>query len=744
MGMNGFSRSRFKYLEYLLIAITAFFSTYTYSLEVEEIPQYFYQDKPAEQLLLTEAESIWIKQHPKVSVAIRNGWMPVEFQLENQKHKGVSVDYLERISQLTGLKFSIIDYHDNVTQEEVELITGIRGKDYAPAGFNLLELPYLDTPNVIYVASANQLYQSEINLNQLANKTVAVFRTGPVAKKLKALVPGIKIQLVDIADEAFEYLASGQVDAYVGNELVLDYHQDFHKIKFIRKAGTTPITSKVFMAVSDRDPILLSILNKATLHIGTNPQDILDTYRRTPENTVTKYLISAISFFVVLLLFQLIKVYQSSKRQAQEAEQKIWFQANHDFLTNLPNRYLLKNKLHEALEQSAENQNRIGVMIIDLDNFKEINDTAGHAIGDEVLIEVAERIKSIIKPPHIISRFGGDEFLIVLQNNPDEETLGAICTSLIRQMEVPVQVQQKTFVVSMSIGASLSPTNSDNADELIMFADEAMYQAKKTGKNKYSLFTEYMHAIFTQKTHLGNQLRYAVERDQLFLQYHPIFNLKTMHCEKVEALLRWQHPELGLISPETFIRIAEENGCISDLGNWVFHQVLKDFPALRKRFGDIQVCINISPIQFTQSESIHTFLSTLNSLNIPGEYICFEITEGLLLEPSNHVIENLNKISEAGIKLAIDDFGTGYSSLAYLNKYKVDYVKIDKSFIKNLTQNLNDQALCRTIIYMGNQLHMKLIGEGVETLEQEMVLKEMQCHYSQGYFRARPTNIEHL
>jgi len=694
-------------------------------------------------LQFSAQERLWIKQHPVVRVAVRNGWMPIEFQLESQKHKGVSIQYLQKISQLTGLKFTIVDYHDDLSVEEVSVITGIRG-NHMPAGFSLLSSPYLDTPNAIYIAAHHDLYQREITLSQLANQTVAVFRGGPLAQKLKATVPGIKIKLVDIADEAFEYLDAGLIDAYVGNELVLDYHLDFHRIKSIRKSGMTPITSTVFMAANHADPVLQSILNKATLHIGTNPPDILETWRRNPDNPLTPYLVSALAFFVALLLIQLLKQYRTNKTQALAAQHQIWFQANHDFLTSLPNRFQLKNELHQALQISTQRSTRMGIMIIDLDNFKEINDTAGHAVGDEVLIKVAARIQSIILPPNFTARFGGDEFLIVIQQEASEEKLRDLCAQLIAAMAPPFDIQHKSFVASISIGVSLFPDHSLQAEELIMFADQALYQAKRTGKNKFILFNEGMHDAFTRRTLLSNELRYAVQKNQLHLQYQPIFHLNDLRCDKLEALLRWQHPEFGAIPPEVFINIAEENGYIMELGEWVFQQTIRDFEQISQRFGQVEICINISPLQFSQPAPIHHFLSNLAARSISGDHFCFEITEGLLLEPSGNVIETLNSIHEHGIKLAIDDFGTGYSSLAYLNKFKIDYVKIDKSFIKHITTNLNDQALCKTIIFMGKQLNIKLIAEGVETLAQENMLKEMGCQYSQGYYRARPSDLGDL
>jgi diguanylate cyclase (GGDEF)-like protein len=744
MGLDPLTASCRRTVKQLAFAIAGFISVVSITPFAEEIlPNRFPENSLTRAIPLTEQETDWIKQHPNVRVAVKSGWMPIEFQLENQKHTGVSIDYLEQISLLTGLRFNIVDYHPNINTNEVEVITGIRDKKLT-AGFHLVATPYLDITNAIYVATKGPLSPGEINLNQLSQKKVAVFRNGPVAQELKAIVPDIELRLFAIADDAFDQLDAHAVDAYIGNELVLDYHIDYHKIKSIRKSGTTPITSKVYMAASDEYPLLQSILNKAVLEIGTNPPAILDTWKIKPENPFVQYLMATISFFAVVLLFQLIKLYKSSKQQAIAAEEKIWFQANHDFLTQLPNRYFLKTKLSEALHQCEISLSRIGVIIIDLDNFKEINDTAGHAIGDEVLIKVADRIKHIITPPNIIARFGGDEFLILVQDNPDEQALHTFCARLIEEMEAPFRIQQKSFLVSISIGASLFPDNSRNVEELIMFADEAMYQAKRTGKNKFILFNENMHDVFTRRTQLGNELRHAVERHQLYLQYQPIFNLHSQRCEKVEALLRWYHPEFGTVPPDVFISIAEENGCIIELGEWVFQQVLGDFDKLSNYFGEIEICINLSPLQFAQSESIQDFINSIQGIGIPGAHFCFEITEGMLLEPSNSVIENLSKINEHGIRLALDDFGTGYSSLAYLNKFKIDYVKIDKSFISNITENPNDLALCKTIIYMGKQLNIRLIAEGVETQEQESLLKEMGCDYSQGFYRARPLTIRDL
>lgn len=692
-------------------------------------------------LPLTEQEHAWLQQHPRLKVAVKNGWMPVEFQLENHNHAGVSIQYLEKISQLTGLTFVLVNDLENITPAEAPLRSGIRGQN-PPAGFQLLEQPYLVSNNAIYMAAHHPLAHHEINLGDLAGKTVAVFKGGSVAQKLKQAVPTIKIKLIDIADEAFEYLASGYVDAYVGNELVLDYHLDLHKIDSIKKVGVTAITSDVWMAVDARQPLLISILNKATQQIGTNPPEIMHTWKVSPAPDHTQYLIAIPGILILLLLLQLLNVYRKSKKQAVAAQREIWFQANHDFLTKLPNRFQLKHEIDQAMQLARQSKQSLGVIIIDLDNFKQINDTAGHSFGDEVLIEVAKRIQSVAQPPCLTARFGGDEFLIMIPSGIDQQGLHALCEQLLRVMALPLEIQSKSVSVSMSIGAALFPDHGQHADELIMFADQALYQAKKAGKHQCVLFNQAIYEEFVRKTELTEALKSAISAQQLSLHYQPIFNLTEMRCEKLEALLRWHHPQLGTIPPDIFIPIAEENNFIITLGEWVFAQAIRDLPQIHHQFGKVEICLNISPLQFARPGNIEHFLSAIQARNIPGNQFCFEITERLLLELSPNTMEMLERLHNVGIKLAIDDFGTGYSSLAYLHKFMIDYVKIDKSFISRLTDNEKNQALCKTMIYMGNQLNIKLIAEGVETVAQETLLKQMGCHYSQGYLRAKPAPLD--
>lgn len=703
-------------------------------LQAEEIlPGEF---PPSNALALTPQERDWLQQHPRLKVAVKSGWMPVEFQLENHNHAGVSIQYLEQISQLTGLTFVIVNDHDNLTPADAPLMTGIRGQN-PPAGFQLLKQPYLVTANAIYMAANHPLAHHEISLSDLTDKTVAVFKGGPVAQKLKNEFPTIKIKLIDIADEAFDDLESGYVDAYVGNELVLDYHIDLHKIQNIKKVGITAITSEVWMGVDANLPTLVSILNKATQQIGTNPPEIMNTWKASPAPERTQYLIAVPGVLALLLFLQLLKVYRSSKKQAVAAQQEIWFQANHDFLTKLPNRFQLKNEIEQAMQQARESKQSLGVIIIDLDNFKQINDTAGHAFGDEVLIQVAARIQCMIQPPSLTARFGGDEFLMMLPGI-DQVGLQALCEQLLQVMSPLFEVQSKTVSVSMSIGAALFPDHGQDADELIMFADQALYQAKKSGKHQCVLFNQAIYEEFVRKMQLIEALKEAIPQQQLSLHYQPIFRLSNLHCEKLEALLRWQHPQLGMIPPDVFIPIAEEHNFIIALGEWVFAQIIQDLQQIQQQFGKVEICINISSLQFAHPASLEQFLVTLNAQHIPGEQFCFEITERLLLDSSVNTMAMLNNLHHAGIKLAIDDFGTGYSSLAYLHKFMIDYVKIDKSFISSLTENEKNQALCKTMIYMGNQLNIKLIAEGVETQDQETLLKQMGCHYSQGYLRAKP------
>ncbi len=437
----------------------------------------------------------------------------------------------------------------------------------------------------------------------------------------------------------------------------------------------------------------------------------------------------------------------------KESEDIIWRQANFDPLTNLPNRRMFNDRLNQEIKKTHRADLPLALMFIDLDHFKEVNDTLGHLMGDVLLIETARRLVSCVRDSDTVShmdtvsRLGGDEFTIVLGELRDTHCVERVAQRILDKLAEPYQLGSEVVYISASIGITIYPTDSTNADTLIKNADQAMYAAKRLGRNRFSYFTESMQVNVQNRMRLATDLRSALSKKQLFLLYQPIVNLATQKIDKAEALIRWQHPTNGLISPAEFIPIAEDTGLIVDIGDWVFLEAANRTAQWRKSIHpNFQISINKSPVQFykaSSSKSGHLNWSAhLKQLGLPGQSIAVEITERLLLDSNNTIRDQLLEFRDAGIQVSLDDFGTGYSSLSYIKKFDIDYIKIDQSFIRNLESQSDDMAVCEAIIVMAHKLNMKVVAEGVETQQQCDLLKAAGCDYAQGYLFSKPLPVE--
>ncbi len=426
----------------------------------------------------------------------------------------------------------------------------------------------------------------------------------------------------------------------------------------------------------------------------------------------------------------------------KEAEDLIWKQANFDTLTKLPNRRMFLDRLELEIKKAHRAGLIMALLFIDLDNFKEINDTLGHDMGDLLLEEAARRISGCVRESDTVARLGGDEFTVILSELDDVNNIDRITECILSGLSQPIQLQQEEIYVSASVGITLYPEDATNVEELLKNADQAMYAAKNAGRNRFSYFTQSMQEAAQIKLQLTRDLRDAVSTMNFKVVYQPIVNLRTGRIEKAEALIRWQHPEQGLISPAQFIPLAEESGLIIEIGDWIFREVarqLKHFMSLHNNFS-LRISVNMSPVQFRDAGDsvIKTWFDYLHELGLPEHSIIIEITEGLLLDASDAIIDKLRAFHDAGIQIALDDFGTGYSSLSYLKKFEIDYLKIDQSFVRDLTADPSDMALSEAIIIMAHKLGLEVIAEGIETEAQRRFLTGADCDYGQGYLFARP------
>ncbi|MEO6147270.1 MAG: EAL domain-containing protein [Sulfuriferula sp.] len=427
--------------------------------------------------------------------------------------------------------------------------------------------------------------------------------------------------------------------------------------------------------------------------------------------------------------------------EKKKSEELIWLQANFDSLTGLANRHMFQNRLEQEIKKSHRAGLPLALMVLDLDRFKEVNDSLGHDVGDLLLKSAAQRLIGCVRDADTVARLGGDEFTVILGELNDVGCVERIALTILQKMAVPFQLGDQVVYLSTSIGITFYPQDATSFDELLKNADQAMYAAKHQGRSRYSYFAPSMQEAVQTRMRLGNDLRFALATltDSFCLYYQPIVELATGYIHKAEALIRWQHPALGLINPVEFIPIAEETQMIIEIGDWVFRDAAHQAARWRMiHHPAFQISINVSPVQ------IHDLANTLNwpdylqTLGLPGQSIVVEITEGLLLDAGINVTDKLRAYHEAGMEVSLDDFGTGYSSLSYLKKFNIDNIKIDQSFVRNLAPESDDMVLCEAMIAMAHKLGLKVIAEGVETLEQRDLLTIAGCDYGQGYLFSIP------
>jgi len=426
--------------------------------------------------------------------------------------------------------------------------------------------------------------------------------------------------------------------------------------------------------------------------------------------------------------------------QQKQTETLIWEQANFDALTGLPNRRMLSDRWEQANKHAQRKGLGMALMMLDLDHFKDVNDTLGHAMGDELLVEVARRIRSVLRDSDVVARLGGDEFCVILTELSATAHVGDIAQKIVSVLARPFQLGQDMVYVSASVGISLYPGDSKELGVLFQQADQALYDAKGHGRNGFRFFTAELQTQALERVRLGQDLRQALAQQQFFLVYQPIVHLASGRVGKVEALLRWRHPQRGVLGPRSFIAIAEAGGLLTEISEWVLGSAAGQLHDWRQRIApQLQVSINKSPMQSSKAGStIDDWRERLRSLDLLRGSIVVEITEGQLQESSERVGQHLHALREIGVSVSLDDFGTGFSSLSGLQRYEIDFIKIDQSFVRDLGTDRKSLALCKAIISMAHELGMEVIAEGVESKQQRDLLAAAGCDHAQGYFYSQP------
>lgn len=427
------------------------------------------------------------------------------------------------------------------------------------------------------------------------------------------------------------------------------------------------------------------------------------------------------------------------RRSHRKAADTIERQAHYDPLTDLPNRTTFRDRLTVALAQAARNRKMLAVLFVDLDRFKTIVDTLGHTVSDQILRGVAERLQASLEQGDTLARLGGDEFVILLPQVNRADRAVRLAQRILDAIKPPFHYGSNELHLTMSIGITLYPYDGEDADTLLRNADTALFRAKEQGRNNYQLYTPAMNARAFERLALENSLRKAVERKEFLLHYQPQGDFRSGAIAGVEALVRWQHPDLGLVYPDEFIAMAEEIGLITQLGEWVMRTACAQNREWQKAgLPPVSIAVNISARQFHQGSIVDTVSRILKETGLDPRWLELEITEGVAMQNADYTTVVLRGLKEMGVRVALDDFGTGYSSLSYLRKFPIDTLKIDKSFVREMTTDAGAAAIANTVIVLAHSLKLHVVAEGVETKEQEELLRKHECDILQGYLLSPP------
>ncbi len=431
--------------------------------------------------------------------------------------------------------------------------------------------------------------------------------------------------------------------------------------------------------------------------------------------------------------------------ERMQTQERLHFLAHHDLLTELPNRAMLIERLNHAINRTQSTNEPLAVIFLDLDRFKIINDTLGHNAGDQLLQKVADRLRPCVRKRDTVARIGGDEFVILLENIKDIASITSVASNLLDTLAQPFLLEGRELFVTSSIGIGVYPQDGEDSNTLLKNADTAMYRAKEHGRNNYQFYSADMSTRSLEKLTLETDLRHALDRDQFKLFYQPLVDLKNGMIVGLESLLRWQHPELGLISPDDFIPILEETGLIITVGEWVLRTACgQNRQWQNSGLPTLPVSVNLSARQFSETNLAEQISTILKETQLAPTCLHLEITESVIMNNAASTYNILDELNRLGVHLAVDDFGTGYSSLSYLKRFPIDVLKIDRSFVRDITTDPDDASIVSTVITLAHSLKLKVVAEGVETEEQALFLRNGSCDIAQGYLYSKPIPAQEM
>ncbi|MEJ2043123.1 MAG: EAL domain-containing protein [Reinekea sp.] len=700
-------------------------------------------------VLLTNTEKQWLNDHPVIQLASDPSWPPLEYFNSAGVYSGIAADFMALIEQKLGIRFV-----QSPRKSWPELVDDVRNRNLdvfsmtmdmpSKRNYALFTEPYVS--NAIMIVTQDTI-EFIPGLNGLIGKPVAVGEGYAIQELLLRNHPELTIKTYPTTAAGLAAVSSGKAFAFIGNIAAVSYvmrHQGFSNL---RVSGETPYHYELSMGVRNDWPELASILDKTLASISS--QERAEIFSKWVHIEVAKpipwvWIISATLILLLAIVWVLYWNYVLNQKVKQRT-QMLEHNAHHDTLTGLPNRASLNMQLDQRIALADRNHTLLAVLFVDLDDFKKVNDTQGHSIGDQLLLAVALRLKNSLRRMDVISRFGGDEFVVIADNLSDKADIEAVCLNLLRAMKPTYMIGNLSINMRMSIGIATYPDDSLSPEDLLRNADIAMYASKSQGGDHFHFFSERMNRRIKRRIEVEEQMTTALTNGEFSLVLQPIICLVSNRPKKFEVLARWHNAKLGKVTPDEFIPLAEHNGSIMALGEYILEQSLAICARLRKQADpDMCITVNVSPRQLKNPGLPFKVRQLLEQNQLPPEALILEMTEGVLINHNRQTENSMAELTQLGVRLAMDDFGTGYSSLSYVRNFPFSILKIDREFVQDISTDTNSYELVEAVLAMARSMNIEVVAEGVETKAQEERLQALGCLHAQGYYYSKPLSEEEL
>ena len=691
---------------------------------------------------------------------------PVAFKDNKGIWRGISIDVLQSIAdkqdwELEYIEGSFSEHLKNFETNNIDIISMMAYSEKRAKKYTFSRNTIMSNWGLVY----SRIDSNIASILDLEGKRIGVMKNNIHDTAFRKLINkfGINLEIVELGTfpDVMKSIQNKEVDAGVANRLfgavnASNYNlvetgvifnpinMHYASLKPGNKVILDVIDKQLQAFKSDKDSIYFSSIR----HWMSNSGDS-KSYRWLIWLALGLFSVIIIISGLVFLLRRQVdnrtKELQLEINERREAERKLDELAYYDSLTKLPNRISLLDQLKISISRARRRNKNVAVLFIDIDRFKTVNDSLGHDAGDQLIIQIAKRLKACLRDEDSIHRFGGDEFVAVLQDVTDLPYINHVTERMLKCLATPIDIGTTEIYSSVCIGVALYPDDDDHGDNLLKYADAAMYHAKGQGGNNYQFYNEELTSRVKKRLSMETRLRHALERDEFQLHYQPIFCLKGQQPVGVEALIRWQDPKLGMIMPDNFIPLAEETGLIVPIGDWVLDQACNQIREWESQgLGKLHLAVNVSSVQFDHDRLYSSVISSLKTSGLDPTQLELEITERMFLNISTSVSDTLDKLTDKGVKLSIDDFGTGYSSLSYLKQLPINTLKIDRSFITGIPKDKDDLQIVSTIISMAHGLNMDVVAEGIETEDQLNYLNTLNCARGQGYYLSKPQSTEEI